>query len=42
MPLRKIRRPKGAGTARTRGYDDVPTKSAANGARKAPGAKGRR
>ena len=27
MPLRKIRRPKGAGPARSRGHDDVPTKS---------------
>ncbi len=41
MGLRKIRRPKGADKPRMR-EDDVPTKHAANGARKAPGSKGRR
>lgn len=41
MGLRKIRRPKGSATTRAR-EDDVPTKFAANGARKAPGSKGRR
>lgn len=40
MGLRKIRRAKGAATSRMR-EADVPTKSAANGARKAPGRKGR-
>lgn len=41
MGLRKIRRQKGAGRPRAR-EDDFPTKHATNGARKAPGAKGRR